>query len=351
MRTNHASLVVAVALCLAGPGCFSPDNPVCAYQCTADNNYDCPENYTCNKSDGYCHLNGSTGACPFPMQDQSMAPDGAIDFAPAMDMAGADMAGADQSMPDMTMSSDDGGDMSVVDMTVIDMAMPDLTMFDFSAVADMTALADAVVVPDQTAVADLTVVPDFTVLVDMVCNPANCTSPPPNTCSGNVLTMYPNPGVCAASACSYPPTTVMCANGCFGGACTGAFSSLGSTAAKLASDGSTVALDTTSSNGTSNMGGPAPHTSAVVVQTVTAPGGTVQQVVLNWSLDPTFAVGVNAVPMSSSNLTMAQETWSGTIPAQAMGVEVYFYIQATPYSGSPAYDPSGFGIHFAYAVN
>jgi len=43
-------------------GCFSYDEPVCAYKCGGGT--DCPDNYEC-RSDGYCHQLGSTEACGF----------------------------------------------------------------------------------------------------------------------------------------------------------------------------------------------------------------------------------------------------------------------------------------------
>lgn len=46
--------------------CFSPELPVCAFQCgdPADPPV-CPEQYEC-RPDNLCHLAGSTEACPFP---------------------------------------------------------------------------------------------------------------------------------------------------------------------------------------------------------------------------------------------------------------------------------------------
>jgi hypothetical protein len=53
------------------------------------------------------------------------------------------------------------------------------------------------------------------------CSTVSCTSPPPATCNGTVLTAYPATGTCDASSgtptCSYPPTVTDCAT--FGGLC------------------------------------------------------------------------------------------------------------------------------------
>jgi len=47
------------------------------------------------------------------------------------------------------------------------------------------------------------------------CDPNPCTSAPANTCSGDVLTSYPDPGLCSntggTAICDYPPDTVDCA--------------------------------------------------------------------------------------------------------------------------------------------
>ena len=55
------SLLFVAAIGFAG--CFSPDKPSCSYAC-ADVEPKCPEDYEC-RTDGYCHLKGSTTACLF----------------------------------------------------------------------------------------------------------------------------------------------------------------------------------------------------------------------------------------------------------------------------------------------
>jgi hypothetical protein len=77
--------------------CFSPDLPACAYICNADEPR-CPDEYEC-RPDGYCHLRGSSEACPYTM-DLSPAP-------PRPDLAQAgDMTAPDMAAPDMTGSPD-----------------------------------------------------------------------------------------------------------------------------------------------------------------------------------------------------------------------------------------------------
>jgi hypothetical protein len=141
-----------------------------------------------------------------------------------------------------------------------------------------------------------------------------------------------------------------CIYGCFDGACTAPFASLGGTSATTTTGNNTVSLVLTSQNGSSTGGGPAPHTSSVTVTTSTQPGGTCAGVVLVWSLDPTFATS-QSIAMQLATSTSSKDTWSGVVPAQAAGAELNVYLVATPVSGSKAYDPSGFGIHYAYAVN
>jgi hypothetical protein len=78
-------LVFAVAVTLLA-GCFNVDQPICSYAC-ADTDPRCPEDYEC-RSDGYCHLIGSTEACAYS------------DAALSMDMSGSvpgDLSGADLS--------------------------------------------------------------------------------------------------------------------------------------------------------------------------------------------------------------------------------------------------------------
>jgi hypothetical protein len=93
-----------------------------------------------------------------------------------------------------------------------------------------------------------------------------------------------------------------------------------------------------------------------MITTYTGPGGSVKSVSVVWSLDPGFVSDSgtptsNPVTMTLQSSIPTQDTWTGVIPAQAAGSEVYLYVVATPFSGSSGYDPSGFGSHYAYAVN
>ncbi|MSP61523.1 MAG: hypothetical protein EXR72_14525 [Myxococcales bacterium] len=76
------------------PACFDPDQPPCAFTCGIASK--CPENYTCNKTDNYCHRNDFKGACPFPPPDAATPPDQSAtppDLAPP-DLAPPDLAGS-----------------------------------------------------------------------------------------------------------------------------------------------------------------------------------------------------------------------------------------------------------------
>lgn len=59
MRATLLFFALAVGL----GGCFKVDSPVCAYSC--GDNGECPDNYVCNASDGYCHRKDYTGECPY----------------------------------------------------------------------------------------------------------------------------------------------------------------------------------------------------------------------------------------------------------------------------------------------
>ena len=115
--------LIALAAVLTVVACFAPDNPICAFRCddSAMNSGHCPDAYEC-RGDGYCHLKGSTEACPFPPLDMPMS---VADTSSAPEMSAApdmsirpDMSGA----PDMSATADmsstsDGG-------VLIDLARP-----------------------------------------------------------------------------------------------------------------------------------------------------------------------------------------------------------------------------------
>ena len=82
-----AFLGFSVGMSVGMSGCFSPDEPICAFAC-GDNNA-CPDNYEC-RADSFCHLKSSTGDCPFP--DASVP-----DFSISRDLSSPDM---NMSMPD-----------------------------------------------------------------------------------------------------------------------------------------------------------------------------------------------------------------------------------------------------------
>jgi hypothetical protein len=84
MRRLLAVATLAFAS-LAMGGCFNVDKPTCSYVC-ADVEPRCPEDYDC-RSDGYCHLTGTTGACAF--SDAAMPADMSVAVPPVVDMTPA----------------------------------------------------------------------------------------------------------------------------------------------------------------------------------------------------------------------------------------------------------------------
>jgi hypothetical protein len=78
-------LLAIAALALAAgsvSGCFNVDKPTCSYACS-DTTPACPDEYEC-RSDGYCHLAGTTAACAF--SDAAMP----LDMSIALDMVPPD---------------------------------------------------------------------------------------------------------------------------------------------------------------------------------------------------------------------------------------------------------------------
>ena len=68
------SAVVLAGAALGLTQCFQPDLPACSYRCNATEPR-CPDEYEC-RSDGYCHLQGNTEACPYQMNlNPSAVPD------------------------------------------------------------------------------------------------------------------------------------------------------------------------------------------------------------------------------------------------------------------------------------
>jgi len=56
--------IAALALAAASfSGCFNVDKPTCSYACS-DTSPKCPDDYEC-RTDGYCHLTGTTAECAF----------------------------------------------------------------------------------------------------------------------------------------------------------------------------------------------------------------------------------------------------------------------------------------------
>lgn len=73
-------------LLLALSRCFNPTLPDCSYRCGTQDPA-CPPEYEC-RQDRYCHLKGSTAACPYAMDLRAPA-----DLRPAGDLADGGDAG------------------------------------------------------------------------------------------------------------------------------------------------------------------------------------------------------------------------------------------------------------------
>jgi hypothetical protein len=63
MRRLVSIFALALAATTGFSGCFNVDKPTCSYVCS-DTSPKCPDSYEC-RSDGYCHLVGTTAACTF----------------------------------------------------------------------------------------------------------------------------------------------------------------------------------------------------------------------------------------------------------------------------------------------
>jgi hypothetical protein len=334
-----ASVLSALALA----GCFSPANVDCAFRCGAGDMQPCPDDYEC-RSDGYCHLIGAVGACTDASMDGSGPPD--LTATVLVDQASPPQPDLAVTL-DFTLGTCSDGIQNGAE-TDVDCGGGTVTGCPLCANGKMCVhdgdCQSGLCMNRVCAPRDMTFLPDLT------CVASQCTSPPTGSCVGAQAMGYANPGICDANgACMYPMLMKTCSDGCFGGVCTGAFQSIGpSTALAL---GVNVPLASTGANQASTGGGPVSHTSTVTVATPTAPGGTVQAVDLFWSLDPRLASGVNQVSCLAGQSTQQTDYWGCTIPAQAAGVEVYFWIRATTYAGGQAAEPAAGGVHYAYAVN
>ena len=67
-------------------GCFNVDKPTCSFVCS-DTTPKCPDDYEC-RTDGYCHLVGTTDACLF--SDAAMP----LDMSMPLDLTPSDMTPA-----------------------------------------------------------------------------------------------------------------------------------------------------------------------------------------------------------------------------------------------------------------
>jgi hypothetical protein len=73
MREIAAALALLISTALFS-GCFSPQQPSCAFSCTSPT-HACPSGYTCG-SDGICHSDNNQGECALGGQDGGTGVDG-----------------------------------------------------------------------------------------------------------------------------------------------------------------------------------------------------------------------------------------------------------------------------------
>ena len=124
---------LALLLPLVGVGCFSPSHPDCAFRCTANNNYNCPPDFTCDRTENFCKRKGFTGACPFSRSEGGiMAADGAAgDLGAISDLSGRpDLASRDLLPGDAPPADSGAPDLVAPDAGLPDASLPDGEMPD-----------------------------------------------------------------------------------------------------------------------------------------------------------------------------------------------------------------------------
>lgn len=71
------ALAAGGLLWLALPGCYDLPEPQCGFRCGPDGA--CPDDYTCNPSDGRCHLNSAPASLVCGTVDAAVPADAAVD--------------------------------------------------------------------------------------------------------------------------------------------------------------------------------------------------------------------------------------------------------------------------------
>ena len=172
----------------------------------------------------------------------------------------------------------------------------------------------------------------------------SCAAPPPNACSGKDVTTY-GAGECTDAACTYPPTTQTCTDGCVSGACSpGPFEFLGNTA--TFANGGPFAIGFSDNPDSVPT---VPSGSAVTVITQTYARGTVQDLQLYYDTDSQLANKID-LPFTFDHASGNNDQWYAIIPALPAGTQVYFYVQATPFVGAAKFDPSTFQLFLTYRL-
>jgi hypothetical protein len=208
-----ALAAASLALTLGAPGCFQPDNQICSYACdpNAGNAAHCPSDFEC-RSDGYCHLIGSTAACGFAVADLSAVAD--------MSMPGPDLTLGDSG------GSDGGADLLVAGdlASAADLALAaDLSVApDFAVPADLSVAADLATTPDLATLPDLSTPPDLTRLPDLT-PPPDLYQPPDllPSCKSGIKDQDETDVDCGGTICGPCADGLACQVGsdCLGGIC------------------------------------------------------------------------------------------------------------------------------------
>ncbi len=177
---------------------------------------------------------------------------------------------------------------------------------------------------------------------------SDCIRPP--VCQDNVSVSYPAQGSpCVAGACVYPlPTVMSCPSGCYGGACTGPLAAVENVRAVEA--GTQTVVDLAVALGAQGGGGNAASTRDVEVLLETRPRGAAKTVTLSYFLNGNFSSAMTATASPIMETGADSILWSGTLPKQPVGTQVYFYATGTGWDGTTLFAP-GSQRNFTYKSN
>jgi hypothetical protein len=174
---------------------------------------------------------------------------------------------------------------------------------------------------------------------------AGCVCEPKRECQSNQKLEY-SAGMCVANACQYPPPkSTICPQGCYAGDCTSGLTTVDPAQAFVAGSSTSVAL--TEVTGAGSGGGTAPSSSGVEVRVGFVPRGTGRALTLKYSLDGNFAAQTSLALMFKDYEGSDREVWSATIPAQASGAKIYFFVEVHAFDNTVLFAP-GAGKNYEY---